>query len=104
MANGSRERLLAGAKQLFLARGYAGTTVDAICEKAELTKGSFYHFFDSKEELALAVLDWSLQRGGQVLARGGPNQIADPVQWRGRLPSSSIWRSALQSFGVADAC
>ncbi|MGB7837738.1 MAG: TetR/AcrR family transcriptional regulator [Terrimicrobiaceae bacterium] len=80
MANESRERLLAGAKQLFLARGYAGTTVDAICEKAELTKGSFYHFFDSKEELALAVLDWSLQRGGQVLARGGPNQIADPVE------------------------
>jgi TetR/AcrR family transcriptional repressor of nem operon len=80
MANESRERLLAGAKQLFLARGYAGTTVDAICETAELTKGSFYHFFDSKEDLALAVLDWSLQRGGQVLAGGGHGRIADPVE------------------------
>jgi Bacterial regulatory proteins, tetR family len=41
-ATQSKERILAGAKELFLARGYAATTVDAICEKAELTKGSFY--------------------------------------------------------------
>ena len=54
-ANESKERILAGAKELFLARGYAATTVDAICEKAELTKGSFYYFFDSKEDLGLAV-------------------------------------------------
>jgi AcrR family transcriptional regulator len=53
----SKERILAGAKELFLARGYAATTVDAICEKAELTKGSFYYFFDLKEDLGLAVLD-----------------------------------------------
>ena len=42
--NQSKERILAAAKELFLARGYAATTVDAICEKAELTKGSFYFF------------------------------------------------------------
>jgi AcrR family transcriptional regulator len=56
-ATQSTERILAGAKELFLARGYAATTVDAICEKAELTKGSFYYFFDLKEDLGLAVLD-----------------------------------------------
>ena len=80
MVNESKERLLAGAKELFLARGYAATTVDAICEKAELTKGSFYHFFDSKEALALAVLDWSIQRSAQVLASGGHSRIADPLE------------------------
>ena len=52
-ANQSKERILAGAKELFLARGYTATTVDAICEKAELTKGSFYYFFESKEDLGL---------------------------------------------------
>ena len=40
-ATQSKERILAGAKELFLARGYAATTVDAICEKAELTKAVF---------------------------------------------------------------
>jgi TetR/AcrR family transcriptional regulator, transcriptional repressor for nem operon len=79
-AHESKERILAAAKELFLARGYRATTVDAICEKAGLTKGSFYHFFDSKEELGLAVLDWSLQRGGKILANGPHREIADPVE------------------------
>ena len=79
-ANESKERILAGAKELFLARGYAATTVDAICEKAELTKGSFYYFFDSKEDLGLAVLDWSLQRSAQMLARGPHVRTTDPVE------------------------
>jgi TetR/AcrR family transcriptional regulator, transcriptional repressor for nem operon len=79
-AQESKERILAAAKELFLARGYAATTVDAICEKAGLTKGSFYHFFESKEELGLAVLDWSLQRGGRILADGPHREIADPVE------------------------
>ena len=79
-AHESKQRILAAAKELFLARGYAATTVDAICEKARLTKGSFYHFFDSKEELGLAVLDWSLQRSGQILSDGPHRQIADPVE------------------------
>jgi TetR/AcrR family transcriptional repressor of nem operon len=79
-ANQSKERILAGAKELFLGRGYAATTVDAICEKAELTKGSFYYFFDSKEDLGLAVLDWSLRRGAQMLASGPHVRIVDPVE------------------------
>lgn len=78
--SGSKERILATAKELFLARGYAATTVDAICEKAGLTKGSFYYFFESKEELGLAVLDWSLQRGAQILGNGPHRAIADPVE------------------------
>jgi TetR/AcrR family transcriptional repressor of nem operon len=78
--NQSKERILAAAKELFLARGYAATTVDAICEKAELTKGSFYYFFDSKEDLGLAVLDWSLRRSAQMLASGPHAGIVDPVE------------------------
>jgi TetR/AcrR family transcriptional repressor of nem operon len=76
----SKERLLAAAKELFLARGYAATTVDAICEKAQLTKGSFYYSFDSKEDLGLAVLNWSLGRGVQMLASGPHAQMVDPVE------------------------
>ena len=79
-ANQTKERILAAAKELFLARGYAATTVDAICEKAELTKGSIYYFFDSKEDLGLAVLDWSLRRGTQMLASGPYLRIVDPVE------------------------
>ena len=51
--------------------------MDAICEKAELTKGSFYYFFDSKEDLSLAVLEWSIGQGVEMLtARQSRNQIS----------------------------
>ena len=79
-ANQTKERILAAAKELFLARGYAATTVDAVCEKAELTKGSIYYFFDSKEDLGLAVLDWSIRRGAQMLTSGPYVRIVDPVE------------------------
>jgi TetR/AcrR family transcriptional regulator, transcriptional repressor for nem operon len=78
--NQSKERILAAAKELFLARGYSATTVDAICEKVELTKGSVYYFFDSKEDLGLAVLDWSMRRSVQLLAGGPHVRIVDPVE------------------------
>lgn len=62
-----------------LSQGYAGTTVDSICEKAGLTKGSFYHFFKSKEALGLAVLEWSLLKGGEILGAGPHVTMTDPV-------------------------
>jgi TetR/AcrR family transcriptional regulator, transcriptional repressor for nem operon len=79
-ANRSKERILAGAKELFLSRGYTATTVDAICEKAELTKGSFYYFFESKEDLGLGVLDWSLRQSTQILASASYARILDPLE------------------------
>lgn len=52
----SKERLLDAAIYLFCARGYTATRVDDICEHAGLTKGSFFHHFSSKEDLALASI------------------------------------------------
>jgi TetR/AcrR family transcriptional regulator, transcriptional repressor for nem operon len=79
-ATQSKERILTAAKELFLSRGYGATTVDAICERAKLTKGSVYYFFDSKEDLGLAVLDWSLRRSAQMLASGPYVRVVDPVE------------------------
>ena len=43
---------------------YGSTTIDDICEKAGVKKGSFYHFFESKSDLALAAIecDWQERR------------------------------------------
>ena len=54
---GSRTRLLDAAYTLMLKKGYPSTAVDEICESAEVSKGSFYHFFKSKQDLAIAVLE-----------------------------------------------
>jgi len=79
-ASETKERILAAAKELFLSQGYAGTTVDAICEKAQLTKGSFYYFFKSKEDLGLAVVQWTVARGTELLGSGAYTEISEPVE------------------------
>jgi TetR/AcrR family transcriptional repressor of nem operon len=53
----TRQRLIDSARSLIYARSYADVGVQAICEHAHVKKGSFYHFFPSKKDLTLAVLD-----------------------------------------------
>ena len=53
--HGSKTKLLEAALQVIRTKGYAATTVDDICEQAGVTKGSFFHHFKSKDELALSA-------------------------------------------------
>ena len=57
----AKEQLLDAALELIWERSYGVVTIDAICEKAGVKKGSFYYFFESKSALAVAALedDWS---------------------------------------------
>jgi TetR/AcrR family transcriptional regulator, transcriptional repressor for nem operon len=63
---GTRERLIDTTQRLLWAHGYAGVSVDRICKEAGVKKGSFYHFFPSKEDLVLAALDalWEIASTG----------------------------------------
>jgi TetR/AcrR family transcriptional regulator, transcriptional repressor for nem operon len=53
----SRDQLLEQGLSLFSTRGYAATGVQDITDAAGVPKGSFYNYFGSKEEFAIAVLD-----------------------------------------------
>ncbi len=53
----TREKLVRVAERLMLRDGYSATRVDDVISKAGLSKGSFYHFFDSKESLGLAAME-----------------------------------------------
>lgn len=53
----TRQRLLEAASALIWESSYSSASVDAICHRAGVNKGSFYHFFASKEELAVAALE-----------------------------------------------
>jgi TetR/AcrR family transcriptional repressor of nem operon len=59
MARGdlTREKILQAAGALFHEFGYNGTSVQDIVRKAGVPKGSFYNYFKSKEELAIAASD-----------------------------------------------
>lgn len=53
----SRRRLLDAARDLIWRASYAGVSVDDLCQAAEVNKGTFYHFFKSKAELATASFE-----------------------------------------------
>lgn len=53
----TRVRLLDAARDAIRAKGYSATTVDDICAAAGLSKGSFFHYFASKEQLGIAAAE-----------------------------------------------
>ncbi len=60
--NETRDKLLQAALDLIWSSSYGSVGVDQICERAGVKKGSFYHFFPSKEDLALAAFEEHWQR------------------------------------------
>lgn len=60
----TKARLIDAALQLIWTESLGSASVDDICEKAQVLKGSFYHFFKSKADLVIAALDshWESSR------------------------------------------
>jgi TetR/AcrR family transcriptional repressor of nem operon len=60
----AKQRLMDAVLELIWEGSYGSTTIDQICERAGVKKGSFYYFFDSKSRLAVAALDqeWETMR------------------------------------------
>src|ERR1700684_2801366 len=75
----SKQKLLESALHVIRAKGYTATHIEDICEAAGLTKGSFFHHFDSKEELALAAADYWIEGTGAFFATAPYHALADPL-------------------------
>ena len=60
----ANERLMDAALSLMWEESYGAVTIDDICKRADVRKGSFYYFFSSKCDLAVKALDrmWAGQR------------------------------------------
>ena len=58
----ARGRLIDAISELIWVGSYGSTSVDDICQKAGVKKGSFYYFFESKADLAIAAIDSDWQR------------------------------------------
>lgn len=50
-SNSTKSRIVSSAWQLFYEQGYENTTIDDIVEASHTSKGSFYHYFESKDDL-----------------------------------------------------
>jgi AcrR family transcriptional regulator len=69
------DQIVNASLKLFLIKGYQTTTIQDIIEAADCSKGAFYHYFASKEDLLYLIHDtfitYELERGEAVLRREG---------------------------------
>jgi TetR/AcrR family transcriptional regulator, transcriptional repressor for nem operon len=92
LSTGPKRKLLDAALHVIRAQGYAGTSVDDICREAGVTKGSFFHHFKSKDELAVAATEHWTGVTGNLFAGAPFRSIADP---RERVLAYIDFRAAL---------
>lgn len=95
----SKTKLLEAALHVIRAKGYSATRVEDVCEAAGLTKGSFFHHFDSKEALALAAADYWIEGTGALFASAPYHAPADPLD---RLLAYVDFRKALLKGELPD--
>jgi AcrR family transcriptional regulator len=71
-ADAQRERILAAAQQCFIAEGFHAATIAAIAERAGMSAGLIYRYFDSKRAIVLAIIERELhQRRAHIAAQTG---------------------------------
>lgn len=75
----SKTKLLDAALHVIREKGYQATRVEDVCAAAGLTKGSFFHHFKSKEDLALAAAEHWNAVTGALFASAPYRELADPL-------------------------
>jgi AcrR family transcriptional regulator len=79
----TRERLLAGARRVFAARGYHGASVEEIASEAGYSTGALYSNFDGKEDLFLALMEYEIARNVREIEEAVGRQATIPERARG---------------------
>ncbi len=97
----TRQRLIDAAGELFWERGYAATGLSDILESAGARGGSLYHFFPTKDDLLLAVVE----RHARVVETTIENTLAAHQDPRARvLAVVEFYRGFMRRTGCALGC
>jgi TetR/AcrR family transcriptional regulator, transcriptional repressor for nem operon len=80
MSEPTRDRLVDAAMVLFAEKGYLATSVAEILQRAGANSGSLYHFFPTKQDLLLAVLERYQHGIHPMLLEPAWRGVADPIE------------------------
>jgi TetR/AcrR family transcriptional repressor of nem operon len=76
----ARTRLLEAARDVIRRKGFSATTVDDLCKVAGVTKGAYFHHFDTKEALGVAAADYWAETTSVLFANAPYHLLDDPLQ------------------------
>jgi TetR/AcrR family transcriptional repressor of nem operon len=102
----AKKQLIKTAGELWHSRSYAEVGVNEICEHAAVRKGSFYHFFPSKRDLALAVIDDFWRRDKQEFLAPSSDPQLKPLERIVRFVElqCSELETLTDSYGAVPGC
>jgi TetR/AcrR family transcriptional regulator, transcriptional repressor for nem operon len=95
----SKTKLLDATLKVVRTKGYSATRIEDICAEARLTKGSFFHHFKSKEDLALAAVAHWDAHASQTFAAAPYHGAPDPLS---RLIAYVEFRKAILTGDLPD--
>lgn len=95
----SKLKLLDATLKVVRTKGYSATRIEDVCAEAGLTKGSFFHHFKSKEDLALAAAALWDARVAETFAAAPYHRAAEPVS---RLIAYIEFRKAILTGDLPD--
>jgi len=95
----ARQKLLDAALAVIREKGYVATTVDDLCARAGVAKGSFFHHFEGKEALAVAAANYWSETTGALFASAPYHAPKDPLD---RVLGYIDFRRALLKGDVPD--
>jgi len=84
-----REEIVTAAEKVFFSKGFDPSTMDDIAEKAELSKGTLYLYFKSKEDLHMAVARKSIQKLRAITLKATEGE-GNALQKLGRIGRATI--------------
>ncbi len=87
-AEQTRRALIDAARILFAENGYAATSLNAITDRARVTKGALYHHFRDKKDLFTVVFT---ELETELLARINAAASAEPDSWRRVVGAAEAW-------------
>jgi AcrR family transcriptional regulator len=99
-----RSEILDAALHVFAERGYRGTSIDAVAERAGLTRQGVLHYYPSKKRLLVAVLGYREELSRAHLAtdhpdEDWPSQVAEVIVHEHASP----WLAQVQSVMMAES-
>jgi TetR/AcrR family transcriptional regulator, transcriptional repressor for nem operon len=77
--NAMKTKFLDAAMSLIRTSGYSATSVDELCQAAGVTKGAFFHYFKSKENLAVAAAEHFSSMADSLFSAAPYRKLPDPV-------------------------